>query len=167
MPAVKAYFDPKTRDSLLQEAIKKTRGKGEFPFAFGLGKSGALLAIDYRDEHGPDKLLKEIKKSQYKDKFVVGTAAINGKVIEMTAIHKKNKIKPIEVKDYLKELQSPLSRAILDGHSDDDNGASDAAIQAEPATIDATTDGAAAEKEQLIASVDKAIEELDEIISSL
>lgn len=121
MVAVKDYFDPKKRDKLLLDAIKKSKGKGEFPFAFGLSKTGGLLAIDFRDEHGPDKFLKEIKKTEFKDKFIVGKASIKGKVIEMKGVHNKNKVKPKEVKDFLAALKTTVTRAIIDGKGDDDD----------------------------------------------
>jgi hypothetical protein len=119
VPPLKDYFDPKKSKDLVEDALKRAKGTGEKPFAFGMGKSGPFLAIDYRDEYTVEKFLKEIKMSEFKDKFIVGTAVINGPMLELKTIEKKGTIKPKEVKEFLKGVKSPVSRAMIDGAGDE------------------------------------------------
>ena len=159
MPPVKDFFDATKRERILEDAIKKTKGKGEFTFAFGIGKSGSCLAIDFRNEHTPEKFLKEIKKTEFKDKFVVGKASINGKVIEMKSLHSKNKVKPIEVKDFLANVKGTVSQAKIDGKGDDD-----------PTTRGAAggkAEEASKQKEQAQMELKQAIKDIDKLLRAL
>jgi hypothetical protein len=106
----------------LAQALKKGKGGGELPFAFGVGKSGALLAIDFRNEHPTDKFLAELKKTEYKDKYLVGTASIDGTVLSITTIHSKATIKPKEIKEFLANVKSPVNRALIDGQGEEESG---------------------------------------------
>jgi len=122
MPPIKDFFDPDKRQKLLEDALKKSKDGDQRPCAFGVGKSGAFLALDFRNEHSPEKMLKEIKKSEFKDKFLVGTATIRGKIIDIKSLEKKGNIKPREVKQFLASgIKSTASRAIIDGAADEED----------------------------------------------
>jgi len=126
MPPVQDYFDPQKCKKLLEDALKKSKDGDKRPCAFGVGKSGAILALDFRNEHSTDKMLKEIKKTEFKDKFLVGTATIQGKIIDITTIEKKGNVKPKEIKVFLSGVKSTVSRAVIDGAADEeDQGGSD------------------------------------------
>ena len=99
MPPVKSYFDKNKCNELLKEAFKKSKDGADRPFAFGIGKSGSFLALDYRNEHTPEKILKEIKNSEFKDKFLVGHASISGKTLNITTVKKKGSIQPKQIKE--------------------------------------------------------------------
>lgn len=80
------------------------------------------MALDFRNEHSPDKMLKEIKKSDFKNRFVVGTATIRGKTIDIKSLEKKGNIKPRDIKQFLASgIKSTVSRAIIDGAADEEN----------------------------------------------
>jgi hypothetical protein len=122
MPPVKDFFDPEKRQKLLEDALKKSKDGDQRPCAFGAGKSGAFLALDFRNEHSPEKMLKEIKKSDFKDRFVVGTATIRGKIIDIKSLEKKGNIKPRDIKQFLASgIKSTVSRAIIDGAADEED----------------------------------------------
>ncbi len=121
MPPIQDYFDPQKCQKLLEDALKKSKDGDKRPCAFGVGKSGAILALDFRNEHSPEKMLKEIKKSEFKDKFLVGTATIKGKIIDITTVEKKGNVKPKEIKEFLSGVKSTVSRAIIDGAADEED----------------------------------------------
>jgi hypothetical protein len=122
MPPIKDFFELDKRQKLLEDALKKSKDGDERPCAFGVGKSGAFLALDFRNEHSPEKLLKEIKKSEFKDKFVVGTATVRGKMIDIKSLEKKGNVKPKDIKQFLASgIRSTVSRAIIDGAADEED----------------------------------------------
>jgi hypothetical protein len=122
VPAIKDYFEADKRQKLLEDALKKSKDGDKRPCAFGIGKTGAFLALDFRNEHSPEKMLKEIKKSDFKDRFLVGTATIQGKIIEITSVEKKGSIRPKDIKEFLTSgIKSKVSRAVIDGAADEED----------------------------------------------
>ncbi|MAD80371.1 MAG: hypothetical protein CMJ50_05945 [Planctomycetaceae bacterium] len=117
MPTIKNYFNGKVD---LDEALKRAKGR-QCAFAFGIGKSGSMLVLDYRNEYTTAKFEKELKKTDYKSKYIVGTALVDGKIIQMKSEFKKNSIKPKDVKDYLAENKLKVTRAVIDGKGSEED----------------------------------------------
>jgi hypothetical protein len=80
-----------------------------------------MLVLDYRNEYTTAKFEKELKKTDYKSKYIVGTALVDGKIIQMKSEFKKNSIKPKDVKDYLAENKLKVTRAVIDGKGSEED----------------------------------------------
>jgi hypothetical protein len=137
VPAIKDYFETGKRQKLLEDALKKSKDGDKRPCAFGIGKSGAFLALDFRNEHSPEKMLKEIKKTDFKDRFIVGTATIQGKIIAITSVEKKGSIRPKDIKEFLTSgIKSKVSRAVIDGVADEEDQATGGAFDSASVQIE-------------------------------
>ena len=123
MAAIKDHFNGKVD---LDFALKQVKGK-KCAFVFGIGKSGSWLALDYRNQFDVQKLEKELKKTDYKSKYIIGTACVNGKVLELATEKKKNNIRPIDVRDFLVEKKLRVTRAVIDGAGSEEKDGKDAA----------------------------------------